>query len=833
MKPPLPIDDFIPSIIDSLRTHPHLVVTAAPGAGKTTRLPPALVQAEAGKILVLEPRRMAAIAAASRVAEENGWTTGNEVGWQVRFDNQTTPKTRLIFLTEALLARKMLQDPELSGVSAVVIDEFHERSLHTDVGLGLLKELCDMGRDLKIIVMSATLEAERLSGYLGGAPIIAVPGQLHPLAIEHQKAPQLLTTGPDFINRVQEAVRDVCRDGTRDTLVFLPGTGEIQRLETSLRRSAWADTLDIQPLHGSLSLSEQRQALRQGPRRRIILSTNIAESSVTVDGVDTVVDSGLARRSRFDLRTGFERLELSRISLNSAIQRSGRAARQFPGRCLRLWSPQDEASMTKDETPEIARADLTEALLLLAKQGVRNFENFSWYEAPPGPLLRSAQKTLQLMGALEHSGALSGLGNEILRFPTHPRIALLLMKSFSFGVLDDGARFASLLQERDFLDEQSAKNHLGEKWECDLLLRASLMERLGPATLRSSFEQYRRLARTVEITVSQNDSTDPRREILLKAFADRLCRRRPGTDRGRMIGGRGVRLSPGSVVRESEFFLALRGREVDGESETRIDWACGLEKEFVLKVMADRIDRRETPMVDSEKGRIYLETARYIDDLPLEEGTRRIADPDTAAAHLPALCLARLQNLRADNTRFDSWLRRWNHFRREYPDDHLIDPLDPEFSLAAFERATFGETDLNVVAGKDLCFFFESGFSQDLVQKFRRELPESIEVPSGRRHPVQYPDSGDAYLEVRLQEVFGWTENPRILGGRRPLILHLLAPNRRPVQVTADLASFWRNGYSEVRKELRARYPKHFWPDDPASAPATDRTKKGRIPSKN
>lgn len=818
----LPIDRSLPEIVTSLGRHPHLVLTAAPGAGKTTRLPPALLQACTGKILVLEPRRMAAIAAASRIAEENGWVAGQEVGWQVRFENKTSADTRLVFLTEALLARKMIQDPELSGVDIVILDEFHERSLHSDVTLGLLRELVEMGRELKIVVMSATLTAERISKYLFDAPVMEIPGQLHELEIEHQREPQRLATGPEFIDRIVDAVRDVTATGSRDTLVFLPGTGEINRAHERLNSASWAKDFDILPLHGSLPLQEQRRALQAGDRRRVILSTNVAESSVTVDGVDRVIDSGLARKSRFDSRTGFSRLELGRISLNSAIQRAGRSARQFPGKCLRLWSKHDEHSMTKDEIPEIQRGDLSEALLLLSRQGVRDFAQFPWFEAPPAALLKAATDSLRLLGALDHDNALTEEGHAILRYPTAPRVALLLREGARKGDQQRVAKAAAILQERDFLDEQQAKSHLGESWECDLHLRLSLMDRWAPKTTKAAAEQFSRLASRDEARQISKPDEDLR-EVLMTAFADRLCRRRGGGERARMVGGRGVKLGPGSVVRKSEFFLALNGREVEGDSDTRIEWACGLEKEFVLQALADRIEKREEPVVDEERGKVYLETARYFGDLALEEPSRKIADAETVARHLPRLCQARFTELRKKNEALDRWIERWD-FLRAKTDESLPSLSEGEAQLRALEQACFGETSLEAVAAKDLVFFFETEAGPE-AQRLRRELPDALTVPSGRSHRVFYPADRDPYMEVRLQEVFGWKQNPAVLGGKIPVILHLLAPNHRPVQVTGDLASFWSSGYIEVRKELRARYPKHSWPDDPTTAQATHRTK--------
>lgn len=813
-KIPLPIDGFLPSILDSLRAGNGLVLTAAPGAGKTTRLPPACLDAVEGQVLVLEPRRMAAVAAAARVAEESGWEIGNEVGWQVRFDNKTSPSTRLIFLTEALLARRLIRDPELKGVDLVILDEFHERSLHTDLTLGLLKELRDMGRDLKLVIMSATLTAERISEYLDGAPIVSVPGKLHSLEVLHQKGPQRLRTDFEFHDNLVATVKSAAQ-GAKDLLVFLPGVGEIEKARENLSPWASAQDIDLVPLHGSLPLEEQRRALRKGPRRRIVLSTNIAESSVTVDGVDTVVDSGLARLSKFDVRTGFSRLELSRISLNSAIQRSGRAARQFPGRCFRLWSRHDEMSMPKDEVPEIQRSDLSEALLFLAHQGVSDFAGFPWFEAPSAVALTAASRVLSALGALDAANRLTPVGHKLLRFPLPPRIAGLLLAAEEMKTtqaVDIAARIAALLQERDFIRGETVKAHIGDKLECDLTLRLNLMDGLKPKMILQAAQQIRRLVDGVTGGAREDEGVLVRR-LLLRAFPDRLCRRRGQTDRALMVGGRGVKLSPDSLVRESEFFIALNGVEGLSDAETTVSLACGFSKDFLLRELGPRAERRQDLFVDETKGQVFLREMRMFEDLPLDEPSLRPASPEQIAEKLPELLVSRLPEILKKNEALARWFERWNFLKRQRP-ENAVD-LDLR---AIFAEAAYGEKSLEAVAAKDLVYFFESRLPGETAELLRREIPDRVQVPSGSRLPVHYPEDREPYLEVRLQEVFGWTETPKILG--LPVTMHLLGPNFRPVQVTSDLKSFWKNGYPEVRKELRARYPKHSWPDDPLTAKA-------------
>ncbi|MBX3039675.1 MAG: ATP-dependent helicase HrpB [Bdellovibrionaceae bacterium] len=817
----LPVDDFLEDIGALLSANDALVVTAAPGAGKTTRLPPACLNWVPGKILVLEPRRMAAIAAASRIAEENGWTAGVEVGWQVRFDNKSTDQTRLLFLTEALLARKMMSDPELKGVDLVIIDEFHERSLHTDLTLGLLKELRELGRDIKIVVMSATLMAEKISDYLDGAPIVSVPGKLFPLEVTHRKTTQRLRTDDEFYVSLIETVKEAQRRTQKDLLVFLPGVGEIEK--TRERLAPWAQTqsVDLIPLHGSLSLDEQKRALQKGRRQRVVLSTNIAESSVTVDGVDTVIDSGLAKINRFDVRTNFSRLELSRISQNSAIQRSGRAARQFPGKAYRLWTVHDELSMSKDETPEIQRADLSEGLLFLAHQGVRDFQSFSWFERPPKNILSNAEKTLRAIEALDPENHLTNRGEKLLRYPLPPRLASLLLTAEELesqgheGAKETAARIAALLQERDFVRDETARSHLGDKLECDLQLRLELMDRFQPRHLMASVQQLRNLLKVS--TKSYVPDGEIIRLLLLSAFPDRLCRRRGGSERALMVGGRGVKLGPVSLVKDSEFLIALQGMEGLSDTETVINIACGLSKEFVLKHLAGRIERVQDLAFDEQKGKVFMREYRSFEGLPLDEPTLTVPSTEALRQKMPELLVSRFEQVLTLNEDLSRWMARWNFLQR-HDEEALAFSFDEKLH-EIFEEASFGENSFEAAAKKDLVYFFEKALPTSLRARLEKEIPDRLAVPSGNKLRVTYPSDKDPYLEVRLQEVFGWLKTPLLLG-KVPLTLHLLAPNFRPVQVTSDLASFWSNGYSEVRKELRSRYPKHSWPEDPLTAKA-------------
>lgn len=824
----LPVDDFINEIQNKLRNGHNLVITAAPGAGKTTRLPPALLQIVTKKIIVLEPRRMAAIAAAHRIAEENGWQVGEEVGYQVRFANKTSSKTRLIFMTEALLARQMLDDPELSDVDLVILDEFHERSMHVDLALGLLKELQELGRDIKLLVMSATLEAEKISAYLGDCPVISVPGKLFELNTIYQKNSQVLQTSPAFYDNLIATIKEATGKTDKDVLVFLPGVGEIERTKNLLEDWANGRGVELVILHGTLGLEEQRKALQKTSSQRIILSTNIAESSVTLDGVNTVIDSGLAKNMKQDYRTGFSRLELGRISLSSAIQRAGRAARQFPGVSYRMWNKMDELSFTKSETAEIQRVDLTESLLFLAAQGVTDFQNFSWFEKPNSIAIEKALQYLRLAKALTAENKITDLGKQILHFPLPVRLAKLVLVSIQRDCPALGADLAALLQERDILRKDSSHAFLGDKSECDLTVRLEILQQYrksGKApkeagffslqTVDQSAKQILSLAKKLASSKTQKESDDlETRTLLLKAFPDRLCRRRGNSERALMVGGRGVKLQQDSLVKTSEFFVALNGVEGSSDAETMVSLACGFSKDFILSHFKEDIEKVKDVTFLEEKGQFFTREYRSLFGLPLEEPSLSPASKQDVEEKLPQVLVEKWDLVLKNNEALASWWQRLEFYRRH--EGLSFENKIEQFKLEAFTQAAMGESKLQTIFDKDLVFFFENVFPSDFVQTLRKELPDKIEVPSGSRIKVIYPEDKAPFLEVRIQEVFGLQETPKLLHGKIPVTFHLLGPNFRPVQVTSNLESFWKNGYPEVRKELRIKYPKHQWPEDPA-----------------
>jgi ATP-dependent helicase HrpB len=813
VKTPLPIDASIPGLLDSLRKQNNLVVSAAPGAGKTTRLPPAILTVTKGQVWVLEPRRIAAISASQRIADENGWKLGEEVGYQVRFENKSSPRTKLLFLTEALLLRRLLRDPELKEVGCVVLDEFHERSLHVDLALGALRELQELARpDLKIVVMSATLNAGPLATYLGDAPVADIPGKIFPLEIRYEEKSQLLRTGPDFTERMRRLIQKALAEQKEgDLLCFLPGRGEIERLRGDLGAYAEERNIAVLPLHGSLDINEQRAALQPLPgRRKIILSTNVAESSLTVEGVRIVVDSGLQRLAQLHPRTGFESLDLVRISKASAIQRAGRAARRGPGVVYRAWMQFDELSMKDFDPAELYRTDLSESLLLLSALGVSKFESFSWFEAPHPKALASARSFLQAMGAIREDGSLSELGRRLRDFPVHPRLAKLLLAGEAQGIGSFAAELAALLSEPG----AKASSAYGEA-ENDLWLRWEDWKRnAGQMRYRNISRAADQLRGLVNKSESHNNLEEKMPALLLSAYADRLCRRRRAHEpQAKMTGGRGVKLHSDSTVRASEYFVAVEISEGRDVAETLVFQAVGIPNWLIEKDILPRAEAVTQLEWDDEKKRFWALEGKEWQGLKIGSEHRRPAQASEVEGKLTDIAFSRWKRLLADNEALGNWWKRLT-FLAKIRDEFPV--LEEEKIREALDMATYGENSLEALSKKDLVPFFENLLGGAHKESLNRECPSHWVVPTGNRMQIKYTEDQGPSVEVRLQELFGLASAPTVAG--QPLTLFLLAPNYRPVQVTRDLPSFWKNGYPEVRKELRLRYPKHSWPDDPLTA---------------
>jgi ATP-dependent helicase HrpB len=835
--------------LSALAHNGAVVVSSPPGSGKTTRLPPALLDSGLlgpGACLVQEPRRIAARAAAQRVAEERGWTLGRQVGYDVRFDRRAGAETRLLYLTEGILAARLQADPSLEGVAAVLLDEFHERSVEGDLTLAFLREIrASLRPDLKVAVLSATLDTAPVAQYLG-AQVCQAPGRPYPVEVQYLDRPD----PSPLPRRVAAGVRHLWTDrpeGQGDLLAFLPGAADIRRTAEELSPWAAASGLSLLPLHGDLPAKAQDAVLRRptkGPGR-IILATNVAETSITVEGLSAVVDSGLAKILRHDPATGLDRLELTPISRASADQRAGRAGRLGPGKALRLWTRHEELSRPAHAAPEVLRVDLARPVLEILAWGAHP-ATFAWFEPPDPSRLEAARELLTRLGALGPGGGLSPEGEALRRLPLHPRLARLVLAAARSGHAREGAALAALASERDMLLSgrsfgPSGEAELGPSDLLDRLerLREAEAARFDPGRLRAwgldpsaaaavarVRDQIERLCRDLEPVRPRSHQPATEEELLrlvLLAYPDRVARRRGGSgDRFVLASGRGAVLAAESQVRRSEFLVAVRleaGRRGE-RSEERIRWASRIEPEWLSAL--GPLQRRIETRLDADSGRVIAVEGEHYEGLCVRE---RAVPPDPEAAALllaEAVAPDPLGLLRAGKEA-ESFVSRCRFLAQAMPGLGLPS-WGREDWLALLKDLAWGKTGIDELRRADLLGALRSRLTWAQRQALDREAPERVEVPSGSRITLDYPEEGAPALAVKIQEVFGWRRGPRLAADRVPVVLHLLGPHGRPLQVTSDLESFWANGYPEVRKEMRGRYPKHHWPEDPWSAPPSRRT---------
>lgn len=833
---PLPIDPHLPAILDRLRESRSIVVVAEPGAGKTTRLPPAIIRAGLlkppnDKLVMLQPRRIAARAAAARIADEHRLTLGREVGYHVRFDRKLDDSTTLRVLTEGLFTRQIVADPFLDGIGCVVLDEFHERSLDVDLALSMLREVRAAGRDdLFIVVMSATLDADSVARFLDDAPIVSVPGRTFPVSIEHRTL-----SSKRLHERIADEIEQLAPTLDGDVLVFLPGIAEISRAAGELERVADRFNLDVRTLHGSLSFDDQQRALRPSDRSRIVLATNIAETSLTIDGVTVVIDSGLSRVPRFDPKRGLDRLELGRISLASATQRAGRAGRTKPGRCIRLWTAAEQAALDEFELPEVRRVDLAQTLLSLRAWGVSDAKRFGWFDRPNDVSLDAAESLLVMLGAIDaKSKSLTTTGEQLALLPVHPRVGRLLLEGVRLGVAEAACAMAAVLSEKDFVRDD-APPHLRSPrtiGRSDLLVRIQLLDDHSPGhdpgidsialrNARRVRDELHRLVRRIEVKHRHDiDADSALLRLALVAYPDRVCARRANDPAaGVMTGGGGVRLAGESVVRAGDFFVALDARsdQRSRSREAQVRIASGIEPEWLEELFPQSIRVEERLRFDENAKKVVAERVTSYLDLPLRTARSSPTDLDAAGRVLFEAIRSRAADLFAADDNAARLLDRLAFVRSAAPELDWPN-TDAESLEAILEEACARKTSVNQV---DFESAIRSRLHFPLDRKLEEFAPESVEVPTGSRIRLDYSNrSKPPVLAVRLQELFGLADTPRVAGGRVKVVLQLLGPNYRPVQVTDDLASFWRNTYEQVRKDLRARYPKHSWPDDPLVATA-------------
>ena len=767
---PLPVDALVPDMLASLKQASNLVIEAEPGAGKTTRIPAALLGAVSGQVLVLEPRRIAARLAARRVAWELSEDLGQTVGYQVRFERVAGPGTRLHFLTEGVLTRRLLSDSELDGVDAVVLDEFHERHLESDLALALLKRLQHRRPDLRIVVMSATLDTAPIAHFLGDCPVLRSTGRLFDLSIEHM---------PYSSAPLHEQVRDELERALRDqqtgeVLVFLPGAAEIRRAVRACAPLARNSNRLLLPLYGDLSASEQDRAVAPAAQPKVILSTNVAESSITIDGVTAVIDSGLARIAAYSPWTGMPTLSLGRISKASARQRAGRAARTAPGRVIRLYSQMDYQARADHDAPEILRSDLAQLCLALRAMGIHDPAEIEWLDTPPEIAVKTAERLLDLLVRSDEDA------RKLVRLPLHPRLSRMIAGATERGVGRAACITAALLGS----GERSRHNDLLE----------AIDEPLGDATQ----QQLRHLLRLVHLTGLPRHDDDALLQSVLMGFPDRVAQRKAGNQ---------VMLSNGTPAEivghppSFPFFVALDAENRTENPLPQVRLFSRVEPEWLLDHFPERV-RDETALIWNRQAERVDSVSRLMyEKLILQEWN---ADPDSEAA-------ARLLAEKA----LESGIER-------FVDDAVLDDLFGRIEFAGIDApdlsASFREfcrgrrsfAELKIASNG-----FVSWLEQNLdTHRLRENAPRTLRLKGGRQVKVHYQRGKAPWIASRLQDFFGMEETPRLGPQRIPVVLHLLAPNQQPVQTTTDLAGFWARLYPQVRRDLMRRYPRHSWPED-------------------
>ena len=825
--PHLPIDDVLPVLRAALATRSSAVLQAPPGAGKTTRVPLALLEESwlaSQRIIMLEPRRLAARAAARRMADSLGEPVGATVGFRVRGETRVGNRTRIEVVTEGVLTRMLHEDATLDGVGLVIFDEFHERSLNADVGLALSLETQSVLRpELRLLVMSATLDGVAVAVLLDGAPVIASEGRTFPIEIRYlpRRAEQSVE------GAVANAIRRALAEDGGSVLAFLPGAGEIRRTHHLLESSASSPDVRVLPLFGAMPAAAQDDAILPSPAgwRKVVLATAIAETSLTIEGVHVVVDSGLARVPAFSPRSGMSRLETVRVSRAAAEQRSGRAGRTAPGVCYRLWAAEEHSGLVERARPEILQADLAPLALDLAVAGVVDAASLRWLDQPPAPALAHARELLMQLGALDAAHRLTRHGRAIASFGVHPRVAHMLLRARELGFEATACVVAALLDERDpmrhgFLNPDPDFSH-----------RVAIVEGREPSSTvdRDTVRRVRERARSLRtmLRVRAHASVDEREcgRALALAFPDRVARRRAGAgERYVLRNGLGAALPNGASLTGAPFLaIAELGSQ---RPDARIQLAASLTRDALDEMLGDAVEREDVVEWRAAHRTIVAVRRERLGAIVLRETT--LQDPDEAAvaeALLSALTTEQGMSLtwRGDASRLRSRLAFLHRHVDGWPDvsDDSLRATVRDWLLPHL----IGLRRREEVDALDLAALLLSRLSWRQRGELDDLAPTQVEVPSGSRIRIDYTDPDAPVLAVRLQELFGLDTTPSVARGAVPLTLHLLSPAHRPVQVTRDLAGFWRNSYFEVRRELRGRYPKHPWPDDPMRAEPTRRVR--------
>ena len=844
MADPLPIYSLESDLVARLREQSRLILSSPTGSGKSTQVPQMLLRhgfLDRGQVVILQPRRLAARLLAARVAEEMGVELGKEVGYQIRFDDLSGPLTRIKFVTEGILLRRMIQDPALPGVATLIFDEFHERHLYGDITLARALDLQERQRpDLRLIVMSATLDGDRLETYLQPCARLASEGRVFPVTISHAAAVDERPPWEQAADAFSHYVRD---GGEGDALVFMPGGYEIARTLDALRERPESKGRLLLPLHGELPPREQDAAVARYGKPKVVVSTNVAETSLTIDGIRLVIDSGLARIPRYDPYRGINTLGVDKISRASADQRAGRAGRTAPGTCLRLWTAQDHARRPLRELPEIRRLDLAEVVLTLKAAGVEDLRKFRWLDPPEESSLAHAEELLTDLGALK-GAAITALGRRMLAFPVHPRYSRMLLAAQECGCVHDAALVAALTQGRDLLlrniDGETAsfrEDRIGDKATSDFFLlmkawsfaaknefRLDACRRAGihAVTARQVgplHEQLLRIAEREGLDVKRREASEEAlRRCILIGFSDRVARRADeGTLRCEVVHGRKGLLARESVVRQSPLLVAAEIREVEGrkgEDKTILSLATAIERSWLEEYFPEDLSRRTEVFFDAAARRVLADEALRFRDLLIEK--RRVEPPpaDAAARLLAEEILAGRIKLSGWDTSVDQWILRLDLLARTCPELGVA-PITDADRKTLLEQLCHGAVAAKDVKDRKVMPVFRDWLNpsvQDLVEK---HAPERLKLSNGKTPKVTYVPDGAPFIALRIQDLYSVTQLPRLGLGRVTPLLHILAPSNRPVQITQDLPGFWKEHYPKLKKELQRKYPRHDWRDVP------------------
>ena len=818
LVPPLPIDAILDEVRTTLAACASAVLVAPPGAGKTTRVPLALMNESwlrGRKILVLEPRRIAARAASERMAHSLSEAVGERIGLRARMVSKSGPKTRIEVVTEGVFTRMILNDPELSGIGAVLFDEFHERSLDADLGLAFALD-CQRGLrdDLRILLMSATLDGARVAQLLGDAPVIASEGRAFPVDTRYLGRDANARIEDQMADAVMRALREECGS----ILAFLPGQGEIRRVEERLKERISDPTIVLAPLYGAMDMKAQDLALEPAPGglRKVVLATSIAETSITIEGVRVVIDSGLARVPRFEPDVGVTRLETVRVSRAAADQRRGRAGRTEPGVCYRLWDEPQTQSLPAFAEPEIRSADLAAMLLDCAEWGTADPRSLSWIDPPSATAIEAAREELTELEALDAEGRITAIGRRLRSLPLPPRLARMAISAAELGHAEEAAEIAAVLVERGLGGNDADLAHRLDGFRRDRSRRASDMRKLATGWARMASAGRSAQEPCEDMSIAR---------LLALAFPERIGKARGAPGQFLLANGRGANVDVTHPLARSPFLVAA---ELSGSAaSTRILLAAAADEADILAAASHRIRERDEIEFDQGARALRSRHVRRLDAILLANEPRTVM-PSEETARLLADGIAKLGLGCLPWTKAQIQLRDRVGFLRAAGGDEWPDLTDAALTNTVTEwLAPFlaGKTKLSEIGADDLGAALDALLPWNLKRRLEEEAPTHFEAPTGNRQAIDYETTGAPALHIRVQELFGLTQHPAIAHGKLPLTLHLLSPAHRPIQITRDLPGFWKGSWAAVKAEMKGRYPRHPWPDDPASAAPTTRAK--------